>query len=88
MSFDNKSTEKLICSCCGKRFEAKRRRGRPQIYCSQDCADFMKFKTAMEKMIGKIQFTPSASKQVRGDFFSFANRIFHDQTIYKKEVET
>lgn len=71
----------MKCECCGNYFsQSFIKGGRPRIYCSDSCRDFMKYKTAFEKAMKEIQFTHDASKSVRGDLFSLANQLFHEHT--------
>lgn len=71
----------MQCECCGKSFSQDFiKGGRPRIYCSDSCRDFMKYLNAFQKSMKDIRFTSSASKSIRGDLFALSNTILHYHT--------
>lgn len=63
-----------FCSICGQPL-TKVDKYKPSTYCSTDCSDFNKFKTALEKSIIQIKPTKDARKILRGDLFRLSNLI-------------
>lgn len=48
---------------------------RPRIYCSDNCRDYAKYKSALERSILKLNATSKASSLIRGDMFRLANLL-------------
>lgn len=48
---------------------------KPRTYCSPNCADFNKFKTAMLDRLLLISFTKDSRSLIRGEFFRISNSI-------------
>lgn len=68
------------CPVCGKPFLLKSQRGRPQLYCSRECADVRKYYVALLGALDKPRFTDERAKIFKGDMFALANHIH----LYKR----
>ena len=62
-----------LCLICGN--PLGKSYTKPRFYCSNNCRDYAKFKTALEKTIVKLKATPSAVSLIRGDMFRLANLL-------------
>ena len=73
-------TENIRCECCSNQFERPvGRRGRPRLYCDDDCKELVarlaQLETLIErKMSGPGSFDPGAASALRGQLWSMANR--------------
>jgi len=63
-----------LCPVCGIEF-IPFTNGKPKIYHSDNCRDFAKFKSALERSILKLEPTSAASSLIRGDMFRLANLL-------------
>ena len=50
-------------------------RFKPRKYCCDECADYARFKTALENAISKLHPTKKAKSVIRGDMFRLANLL-------------
>ena len=62
------------CEVCGNEFEDTSKY-KPKQYCSDNCGNYNKFKTALENCIIQMEATKSATTLIRGDMFRFANLL-------------
>ena len=63
----------MKCIVCNSPLETTKYK--PRTYCSQNCADYMKFKNALEKSILKLNLDDDAKKLIRGDLFALRNLV-------------
>lgn len=68
-------TKLSTCDICGNTFEDKSK-FKPRKYCyNKHCANYNKFKTALEDCLIGIHATKEAITVIRGDMFRFANLL-------------
>lgn len=60
------------CEICGNPI-LKPSRFKPRKYCGDECANYARFKDALEKAILKLHPTKEAKTVIRGDMFRLAN---------------
>ena len=72
-----------ICVVCGNHI-LKESRFKPRQYCSDNCSDYNKYKTALEKCLLSMNCLFESKRVVRGDMFRLAN-ILSNRTNTKKE---
>jgi len=56
-----------ICQVCLCSFVDKSR-FKPRLYCSDNCRNYAKYKTALENTIIHLNLTPEAKKNFKGGF--------------------
>lgn len=71
------------CEVCGNPI-TKPSRFKPRKYCGDECANYARFKDALEKAILKLNPTKEAKSLIRGDMFRLAN-ILSKRTETSKE---
>lgn len=77
--YDYIPRSKCFSEVCGNEIE-KPAKFKPRKYCSDECANYAKFKDALEKAIIKIHPTEQQKSLIRGDMFRLAN------ILSKKEI--
>lgn len=60
------------CEICGNPI-TKPSKFKPRKYCGDECANYARFKDALEKAIFKLHPTKEAKSLIRGDMFRLAN---------------
>ncbi len=65
----------MKCLVCEKQLKEHIGRGRPREYCSDECANFMKYFTAMEKNLFLINLPDDAKRHIKGDLFRVGNGL-------------
>jgi len=68
--------EDCTCPVCGNPFQRPLGvRGRPRIYCADDCRDYAAAMETLHNKLGAIQkkATEGAWRDIRREFFSYAN---------------
>ena len=64
-----------ICRICGTIFSQKCK-GRKREYCNDNCRDYYKFLSALDKVISNINFSDlDHVKTIKGDLFALANTL-------------
>ena len=74
------------CPVCGINF-IPYTAGKPKIYCSDNCRNYMKYKNALEKTLLALRPTKDAKKIIRGDMFRLSNLLLNGTNICIKELE-
>ena len=72
------------CLICGNPLDQKSST-KPLTYCSDNCRDYAKFKSALERSIVKLKPIPSAVSLIRGDMFRLANLLSNGTKFLKDE---
>lgn len=65
----------VFCKVCGKRFKQSYG-GRFKEYCSDDCKNYFKFLSALDRSLSKIDFKSDEKlKAVKGDLMRLRNSL-------------
>lgn len=63
------------CPICGNSF-INTNKGKPRIYCSDNCKDFQKYLNALDSKLSKIEFNDNSNaKFLKGELWRLANTI-------------
>lgn len=62
------------CPICGISFNCYTR-GKPKIYCSDNCRNVFKYFNALESSLNKVSFVGKSSNMFKGDLFRLANNL-------------
>jgi hypothetical protein len=74
----------ILCPICGIDF-IPYTNGRTKIYCSINCANYNKYKNALEKTLLALRPTKESKKIIKGDMFRLSNLITcSTKTLSKK----
>lgn len=73
------------CEVCGNPI-LKPSRYKPRKYCSDECANYARYKDALEKAILKIHPTKEAKTLIRGDMFRLANLLSKSTNTEKENA--
>ena len=79
----------MSCFVCGKPIKQNyvltrfgyELKGRPKIYCSDDCRDFQKYFIACQDKLFKIDLSDAFKRKIRGDFFRVANSLVLSSSV-------
>lgn len=64
-----------ICRICGDEFKQKTK-GRKREYCNDNCRDYYKFYSALDKVLSNMDFqTLESIKHVKTDLFALVNAL-------------
>lgn len=73
------------CEVCGNEI-TKPSRYKPRKYCSHECANYARFKDALEKSILKLNPTKERKTLIRGDMFRLANILSKNNITVEERV--
>jgi hypothetical protein len=74
---DNTFTVQSCTSCpvCGSSFSARSGRGRPRLYCSENCAEVAKYWDAFQSAFDKVSLSSDVRKVWRSELFLVSNSL-------------
>ena len=82
----------MLCPVCGNRVPQKyngityEKVGRPKTYCSDHCANYMKYFNAMQKELDLIDLDDEHKRKIKGNLFRVANglKLFNSRSFSTK----
>jgi len=75
-----------VCPTCGKYFDEKTK-GRPKQYCSDTCANYFKYKEALERIIIELRPDRKHVNFIKGDMFRLANLMTYSTKTLLENVQ-
>lgn len=75
-----------LCPICGVEF-VPYTRGKTKTYCSSECRNYSKYRTALQNSILSISPTSKASSLIRGDMFRLANLLSNGTNTFRAKFD-